>query len=161
LENKYPDIRDWKQIYNEFYCLSKKKVSVHPLRDSISPFRGWNDGPNLEWWTTYNDLKHNRFTKLENANFKTALHALGGLFLTIIIHVPNKKYLYDIGVIEYMGLLNPVVNYWCADMFLRKEPIIASGNTSIIASTSLFSYEFKKTSPSLPRPVILTGGVVR
>ena len=151
----------WKKVYDTFYGFSEKEVHVIPLRKSIYPFKKWKNGSELEWWDAYNEVKHDRFRKLEAASFGTALCALAGLFLAIIVHVPNKPYLFDIDVIEYRGLSNLVLNYWCKDMLLRKEPAIIYGDVSIIASTSLFSYEFQKSSHHIPIGGRLVGGIAR
>jgi hypothetical protein len=143
VETDKTNICTWKRIFNSFYDFSAKEIHVIPLKESICPFNGWNENCPLEWWDTYNEVKHDRFRKLEKADFEIALHALAGLFLAIVLHVPNKMYLYNTGIIKYKGTLAET-SYHCADMFLRKEPVIMKGNDQIIANTSLFSYKYQE-----------------
>lgn len=161
LENSNPKIGCYKKVYNSFYDMGRKEILVKPLRQSICPFEDWNNDSTLWWWTNYNKVKHHRFTELERSNLKTVLYALGGLFLAIVIHVPNKKYLYDIDIIKYKGLTSPLSSHWCLDMLLRKEPAILRSKASIMAADSLFSYEYQTYSPRLPQPQRLTGGTIR
>lgn len=141
IEENRANIKTWKQIFDSCYNFSEKKVFVIPLKDSICPFKDWKDGNTLKWWETYNNVKHDRFRGLESADFESTLLALSGLFLAIILHVPDKKYLYDLGSIKHVGPLD-VARYLCADMLLRKEPIHVYRGDKVIAETSLFSYDY-------------------
>ncbi|MBU7045429.1 MAG: hypothetical protein HXS54_03250 [Theionarchaea archaeon] len=162
IEADKTNIYIWKNIYDTFYSLSEKEIHVIPLRKSIHPFGKWKDGSELEWWKSYNVVKHDRFRELERASLETALFALAGLFLAIVIHVPIKPYLFDIGIIKFRGSSDPLLNCQCKDMLLRKEPAVIYRDDSIIASTSLFSYEFQKTGHSkyVPLGGRLRGGIL-
>ena len=154
LKKGKPKIKDHKRIYDAIYGLNEKSIYVKTLKKSILPFEDWKTQDTLWWWTNYNKTKHHRFTRLKDANLKTALYALGGLFLSIIIHVPNKKYLYDIGVIEYQGDFLIENYHWCLDFLLRAEPIITHQDNvaSIVASSPLFSYQYQISKPFLSNP---------
>ncbi|MBU7027209.1 MAG: hypothetical protein HXS48_09720 [Theionarchaea archaeon] len=161
IEGDKPNIYIWKKVYDAFYGLNEKKIHVIPLRKSVCPFGSWKNGSELEWWNAYNDIKHDRFRELEKASLENTLFALASLFLAIVVHVPIKPYLFDIGIIEFRGLIDPCTNYRCLDMLLRKEPAIIYRDSSIIASTSLFSYEYQKTGHSQYVPIggRLVGGL--
>ena len=148
IEADKTNIYIWKNVYDTFYGFSEKGIHVIPLRKSIRPFGKWKDGSELEWWNAYNVVKHDRFRELERASLETTLFALAGLFLAIVIHVPIKPYLFDIDIIKFRGLDNPLLFCQCKDMLLRKEPAVINKFGSIFASTSLFSYEFQKTGHS-------------
>lgn len=139
-----PNIWVWKRFYNTYYELSKKGIQVIPLRKTIYPFKEWEITRNPSWWETYNDIKHDRFKNLEKATLKSTLCALGGLFIALIIHIPNKIFLYENDIIKLTGL-HTQHNYRCADMLLRKEPILLYDRDHVIASTSLFAYKYQKT----------------
>ena len=53
----------------------------------LYPFRQWDGVPEyepLDWWQTYNKLKHDRLANKEKATLSTAVDAMAGLFLAIL-----------------------------------------------------------------------------
>jgi len=161
IKKKKRYMKDWKTIFNTYYSLHEKELLVKPMESRIKPFEEWETDDTLKWWSNYNKIKHHRFISLEKATLKTTLYALGAFFLVIILHVPHKKYLYDIDIIKYESDLYLESSYRCADMLLRKEPIIIRDNSTVYASTSLFFYEYQKHNPTIPNPSYPVGGVLR
>ena len=48
------------------------------------PFEGWTSDAaarSLEWWESYNSVKHGRSMNYKQANLKNVLHALAALYL--------------------------------------------------------------------------------
>lgn len=68
---KYPDIISW-------------KIDVFYSDIILFPFGYWDKAKasqSLFWWNSYNNVKHNRSLKIEEANMKNVLNALGALYL--------------------------------------------------------------------------------
>ena len=47
----------------------------------IMPFEDWKKYNSPFWWTSYNEIKHNRKEQMTKANLKNVLYSLAGLFL--------------------------------------------------------------------------------
>ncbi len=83
--------KDWKiNDFHFFYpVLSDLHSSIHvmPLDKDIYPFEDWDINTAPFWWSNYNSIKHDGHKKKKNANYKTALYALAGLFK---LHCTNR-----------------------------------------------------------------------
>jgi hypothetical protein len=64
----YPDIYDLEIIIPRFGL-------------NYKPLINWKNNRNCDWWTSYNDVKHQRNTKYENANIKNVINAIGSLYI--------------------------------------------------------------------------------
>lgn len=90
------NIRDYKSmILGKYPKITDAVVVVNRLEKSIEPFKGWDTG-SLEWWTAYNDIKHNRGSKFSEATYINAVTALAALYILIL-------YLAQITGIEFQG----------------------------------------------------------
>lgn len=58
-----------------------QKVQVR--RQELQPFMNWSVAPykSPDWWSAYNDVKHNRNAEFMKANLKNVLNALAGLYI--------------------------------------------------------------------------------
>lgn len=76
---------DYSKYMKENYPeISNKKAVLIQNGIEIQPFQNWKHDSKektLEWWTSYNKVKHNRFEKEKLANLKNVLYSLAGLFL--------------------------------------------------------------------------------
>jgi hypothetical protein len=52
-----------------------------PNQKYIQPFGDWATGQPLGWYSSYNQVKHNRSTDFKEANFQNLISALSGLSL--------------------------------------------------------------------------------
>lgn len=48
----------------------------------LRPFDGWNGAP-LKWWDIYQECKHSRHAHFKDANYETAVYAMGALYILI------------------------------------------------------------------------------
>lgn len=82
------NIRDYRQVLNAHLPdLKCTKVFIPRFGMDFIPWDNWGATPprNPDWWTSYNNVKHNRDTFFQEATLKNALNALGGL-LTLTFH---------------------------------------------------------------------------
>ena len=64
--------------------LSRKIVQVPDLKSYFRPFEvSTATQTNLDWWNTYNQLKHDKYSNRKKATLKSALKLLGALFCII------------------------------------------------------------------------------
>ncbi len=49
--------------------------------NTVSPFSEWRTVDSLLWWDAYNNVKHNRSGKFEQATLQNCMNALAGLFV--------------------------------------------------------------------------------
>ncbi len=72
---------DYKKIEQSHY-LSKYKVKVpywHGSDGERIPFSVWDSGGKLQWYTSYNNVKHDRHQNFEEANFYNLIESVCGL----------------------------------------------------------------------------------
>ena len=78
-------INHFREQYEEKFSLSSKNTIIyqHPPV-LLNPFRGWSlpsniDGAKLEWWDTYNKLKHERIEHYSKCTLSNAVLSLCAL----------------------------------------------------------------------------------
>jgi hypothetical protein len=81
---------------SEKYVVFKRRLVPHV----ITPFRSWGSKSVPDWWTMYNDLKHDAGINIRKANLITTLDALAGAFLLNVIHIPAAVRMYRHGMIK-------------------------------------------------------------
>lgn len=82
------NFRDYYILFETFKI--KRPIFVKPMNTQISPFENYNKNQKnsgLEWWTTYNSIKHDGIRSKKKANLQTALLSLSALFA---LHCANK-----------------------------------------------------------------------
>ncbi|MDO6422801.1 hypothetical protein [Saccharophagus degradans] len=85
-ENGYSRKGDWnmcdyKKIQQSHY-LSMYKVKIpywHGDEGVRTPFSAWESEGKLDWYTSYNNVKHDRHNNFEQANFKNLIEAVCAL----------------------------------------------------------------------------------
>ena len=139
-EIKKRNMNHHKIIFENFYNLSSKEIFELKNYSEIAPFFNWReDEKSIEWWSDYNDIKHDRFLNRRKATLKTTLDALGALFLLNVIHIDTMAILVRDGIIRSVYDKPSLVR-----ILSKKEPIDAS--QTIYAKTHLFGYVFDQKS---------------
>lgn len=89
--SKRPDIANYFSYYGEY--LSPKWVVFYGEEPTIiRPFDNWGTVRDyklgsykpLDWWSAYNNVKHNRLENRTEATLKRSIYALAGLFTAIL-----------------------------------------------------------------------------
>ena len=77
------DMKDYTRIIlEEWPNIVEQKVSIKDKE--LMPFVNWSKNPNFmspDWWTPYNNVKHNRILKYREANLKNVINSLAGLYI--------------------------------------------------------------------------------
>ncbi len=99
-ENKYSkdinwwDINDYWKI-NFSHKLSEYKVYM-PNWDGenkeFTPFENWKKSPRLSWYRAFQHTKHNRASRLCEANLGNLMNAFCGLFVVLTAQFGNEDY---------------------------------------------------------------------
>lgn len=92
-------ITDYRELEKE-YCLSKREVVFKrlPERENVLPFQQFESSKSPEWWTDYNEIKHEFSLNFKKANLKSVKDALAGAFLLNVVHKPAILRLFEYGV---------------------------------------------------------------
>lgn len=118
---KSPDdftIKDYKLI-NKASKLSEYKVSLLPWSPEskvLQPFKNWKKTHTLNWYSAYNNVKHNRFSKFHDASLENVINAIAGVYIIIysqinylaINGIPHNNQ-FEIGI-EDKDYYKPLVN---------------------------------------------------
>jgi hypothetical protein len=101
------NIRDFLKAYEPLYELSKNEVTIpFGLSDlkERKPFEDFGKGRFPKWWIAYNHVKHQYYDKIEEANLRNVVDALGGLLILNALHKDSQKYLVKVGVLRCNSL---------------------------------------------------------
>ena len=68
-------------ILTKWPKIKEQKVRFRDIQ--LEPLSSWMDNPyqSPNWWSPYNDVKHERIRNYKSANLKNVLNALAGLFI--------------------------------------------------------------------------------
>lgn len=85
------NLDDYKTIADYYTAVTQKwpdiinqEIDVIDAKIKIIPFQKWNaqqPKQSLVWWNAFDDIKHNRSEKVEQANLENVLNCLGALFM--------------------------------------------------------------------------------
>jgi hypothetical protein len=121
-------------FYNAFGDIMKQRsIYVRQLNCELYPFQDWTENKALNWWDTYNQIKHNKASKQNNANLESGLNALAGLFLLHCEQIDSLKYLYKYSSTSLITV------QWVRLKYIK---------TPLEAKRYLFLYRIKQTSPA-------------
>lgn len=70
------------EVLKRWSNLPDQRVKMNETE--LRPFQNWKSAPNYnspDWWTPYNDVKHERLANFRNANLKNVANALAGLYI--------------------------------------------------------------------------------
>lgn len=85
---KSPDaftIKDYRLI-NKATKISEYNVSLLPWSPEskvLQPFKNWENTHTLDWYSAYNNVKHNRFSKFHDASLENVINAIAGVYIII------------------------------------------------------------------------------
>lgn len=74
--------------------ITSQKVKFKDIE--LQPFANWQQAPyyhSPDWWTPYNEVKHQRIDYYRNANLKNVVNALAGLYILeiyLIKHIGDR-----------------------------------------------------------------------
>lgn len=78
-------MQDYRHI-NKATKLSDYKVSLlswNPEPKELQPFKDWKGTHELDWYSAYNSVKHNRFSKFHDASLENVINAIAGVYIII------------------------------------------------------------------------------
>jgi hypothetical protein len=145
-----PTIRDYYPI-SEAYGLTEESVMFRclPDREQLCPFHQYqrNGRKCPDWWTAYNNVKHNFNENFKDATLKTIRDALAGAFLLNVIHVPASVRLFGYGLLK--PKYNPPGFEQIYDTFrglpmYPERPLDVKIEDPFIIETPLFLYDYEK-----------------
>ena len=106
-KGKEPDVKDFAELYSDEFDLPRiKSIPFISPPKYFCPFKPWEaissggDYKPLDWWQTYNDLKHDRIANIKKAGLGNALDALCGLHQVITVVPAFSKAILRAGWIE-------------------------------------------------------------
>ena len=109
------------QILNKWPNIINQKVKMKNIE--LQPFKNWKYFPNqqttLDWWKTYNNVKHERLLNYKKANLKNVLNALAGLY---VLELYLVKFIGDRD--SDMDVPNDVSKLFVLDNFTTRETVI-------------------------------------
>ena len=136
LDGKKINMGTHRDIFEDFYGLSSKKIFEIRKFNAFIPFSKWNSKKSPDWWDAYNLVKHDRFNCKKKATLEATINALSALFILNVIHLETMPLLVDYDIIK-----SSLSSKAGIKMALKmKEP----SNTlyPIFAKTKLFGYVF-------------------
>lgn len=146
-EGKHHTIKEYRELFEKYYELSKKKIYIRSMDIFIYPFKDWTSKDSPFWWNGYQQIKHNRFINKEQATLENLLYGMAGLFLLNTIHLPSR---------QVLRRLNYIKTYWnklgegyLESLVIDKEPIGEQSNSLEIfyVETKIFGYVFESLNP--------------
>lgn len=138
---------DYRDIFEDNYNLSTKKIYIRYLDEFRKPFEKWSQADkSLEWWKDYQSVKHDRFKNKKKATLGSLLNGMAGLFLLNVIHLPSRLVLNRLDMIKCTSKLEEDYMEKCID---KNEPIGNKKTQSekFYVKTELFGYVYKSTNP--------------
>ncbi len=104
------NIDDYREIitgkHPKFYSM---KVLIPRYGIELTPWEKWRSTENPDWWSSYNNVKHERSANFQDANLENTLNAVAGLFCLVLYYYQPELYALK---------LNP----WTQLLTLENEP---------------------------------------
>lgn len=84
-KKKAKNIADYRKLLCESYpIISKMKILIPRYGLNLTPWKNWKSDKNPNWWTAYNNVKHERDKYYQDANLKNALNAMASLYVLLL-----------------------------------------------------------------------------
>ncbi len=141
------DMSDYRNIFENKYHLSIKKVYIRRLDIFCEPFKLWSQNKSPDWWEDHQAVKHNRFINKEKAQLESLLNGMAGLFLLNVIHLPNRLVLRRLNQIKTSW--SELGERYMEECICKDEPV-GDKSTSLemfYIETELFGYVYKSLNP--------------
>jgi len=87
-----------KSITSKFPHLPKTEVFIPQYSISLTPWKDWFEEKTPEWWSCYNNVKHERSNYFGEANLENVLLASAGLCILV-------SYLYNDSISRLSGII--------------------------------------------------------
>jgi hypothetical protein len=147
-----PNIIDYREAYEPTFLLSGVEVQAHHGLTNygvIKPFEAFLHKNSPDWWSAYNDVKHEFFANVSKGTLNNLVHSLGGLFVLNALHKDSQQYLVRRGIIrvgEAISLLTYQPGYDEAWNEISGSFIGVAGNLSYDywISSEIFHHVFRK-----------------
>ena len=103
------NMRDYRKI-EQSHRLSGYEVRLPEWigeQNTVKPFEKWSSDCGLDWYTAYNDFKHDRVAHLSDAKFKHLVNAWAGLFALLGAQYFLDEFSVEKQTIGFAGALDP------------------------------------------------------
>lgn len=141
------NITDYREIFEPYFELSQNNLIV-PFglggSQTITPFKEFNNGKSPQWWIECNNIKHNLYANIENANLINILNTLGALLLLNVFHRCSQDYLRFNGVYRNLnGVLSPEEFEDCFHITSKGTDGCKTKESKVYIETNVFVFEFR------------------
>jgi hypothetical protein len=63
-----------------------EEICINRFGLTYKPWDNWNGTQNPNWWSSYNNVKHQRNSHFNEANLQNTINAVGALLLTVVYY---------------------------------------------------------------------------
>lgn len=89
---KAENIKDYCAIFiSSLPEIKEINISIPRYNLEFTPWSYWSCDKSPEWWTAYNNIKHQRGKYFKQANLKNVLDAISGLFVILLLLYRNQS----------------------------------------------------------------------
>lgn len=81
---KRQNINDYRACIATHSQIAEEEVLIRRYGLTFKPWGAWATGKNPTWWTSYNNVKHERDTYFHEANLENCSNAIAGLFVVVL-----------------------------------------------------------------------------
>lgn len=93
-------MNNYRDIFEDYFELSENHLSV-PFglgkTQDFYPFKNFSKTSPV-WWRAYNNIKHDYYENISDANLENVLNGLGGLLILNLLHHCSNRYLINLGI---------------------------------------------------------------
>ena len=79
------------EILQQYPNLTSLEIDIPRYSITLKPWDGWSNSSSPAWWTSYNNIKHDRTANFTEANLENTLLSISGL-LVMILYFYDAKY---------------------------------------------------------------------
>jgi hypothetical protein len=88
---KAQNIFDYRNILNpKFPKIRDMKILIPRYGLELIPWDNWKNDKSPDWWSGYNEVKHNRDINFKKANLKNTLNSISGLFCLLLYYYKDE-----------------------------------------------------------------------
>lgn len=121
--NKANNIVEYKNIIMpHFSSITETTINIPRFNLEFTPWNEWENDKSPQWWSDYNDVKHNRVDNFKKANLGNVLNSMAGLFTLVLMYY--KRLSKEIK-------LNPIPCLYLAPISLAHQDYYFSGEICI------------------------------
>jgi hypothetical protein len=78
------NIDDYRACITAHSKIATEEVLIRRYNLTFKPWNSWTRSNNPAWWTSYNNIKHERHNYFHEANLENCSNAIAGLFVVIL-----------------------------------------------------------------------------